>query len=131
MKGTYILLMYLEKEACITIGKKGNISFKKGWYVYIGSALNGLESRISRHMKAMKNHHWHIDYFIDHAMIKRVYIKMGEVREECVVASSFSEWFSYVPRFGSSDCNCVSHLFQGSKEELEEKSVQLGFGRYH
>lgn len=81
-------------------------------------------------MKILKNHHWHIDYFLDFATIKDVFIKEGIVREECVVAASFSESFSCIPRFGSSDCNCVSHLFQGLKMELEKKSVQLGFQRY-
>ena len=82
-------------------------------------------------MKMTKNHHWHIDYFLDYATIKKVFIKIGERKEECIVASYFSESFSYVPRFGSSDCNCLSHLFQGLKTELEKKSIQQGFNQYH
>jgi len=42
MKGSYILLIKLDEDKDIQIGKLGNISFKKGYYAYVGSALNGL-----------------------------------------------------------------------------------------
>ena len=50
MKGSYILVIELKEEKIIQIGKLGKIHFKKGFYVYIGSALNGLEQRITRHL---------------------------------------------------------------------------------
>jgi Uri superfamily endonuclease len=54
MKGTYILLIKLLKNQAIAIGKLGNLTFENGYYAYIGSALNGLENRIDRHLKSNK-----------------------------------------------------------------------------
>jgi Uri superfamily endonuclease len=46
MKGTYLLVMELHEDTSIMVGKHRIIHFKKGYYVYVGSALNGLEQRI-------------------------------------------------------------------------------------
>ena len=73
MKGCYILLIKLEKDKIIKIGKFVNRLFKKGFYVYIGSALNGLENRINRHLRNNKKIHWHIDYLFQCAEIIDVY----------------------------------------------------------
>jgi Uri superfamily endonuclease len=118
MKGTYILLMYLDNNKKIKIGKNINIKFKKGWYIYIGSALNSLKPRIIRHYQSTKKFHWHIDYFLKHAQIKKVYIKQGTIKEECLVASKFFKNFLAIPKFGCSDCFCKTHLFTGDKENL-------------
>ncbi|NIT57694.1 MAG: DUF123 domain-containing protein, partial [Aliifodinibius sp.] len=52
----------------IRIGSLGFIDFMKGYYVYVGSALTGLEQRITRHFKVSKGEHsvthWHIDYLL-------------------------------------------------------------------
>ena len=60
MKGSYVLLIEIGQEKEIQIGSIGNIYFKKGFYAYIGSALNGLEQRIERHIRKDKRFHWHI-----------------------------------------------------------------------
>ncbi|MCK4902633.1 MAG: GIY-YIG nuclease family protein, partial [Thermoplasmatales archaeon] len=83
MKGSYILLIELENDSKIQIGKLGDILFKKGFYVYIGSALNGLEQRINRHLRADKKLHWHIDYLLKSAKVDSVYYKENDQREEC------------------------------------------------
>lgn len=127
MKGTYILLIYLKNDTEIKIGKRRKIFFKKGWYVYIGSALNNLESRIKRHYSLKKNHHWHIDYFLDYAEIKKTFIKIGRIREECKVALLLSDSFSIVPDFGCSDCDCISHLFYGFKQKFDRHIEKLNF----
>jgi len=127
MKGTYILLMSINSDKSIQIGKLGNIHFKKGWYVYIGSALNGLEGRIKRHLRSEKKHHWHIDYLLVYAKIKKVYIKRGIVKEECSVSQSFSHSFDMIPNFGCSDCSCKSHLYVGEKTSFESLIKNLQF----
>ncbi len=38
LKGTYCILMDLISNQSISIGKLGEIEFKKGYYVYVGSA---------------------------------------------------------------------------------------------
>jgi Uri superfamily endonuclease len=73
-KGIYQLLIYLPKSAWIVIGKKGRFKFPKGYYVYTGSALNGLGKRIERHLRREKKHFWHIDYLLDFASIKKVFL---------------------------------------------------------
>ena len=126
MKGTYVLFIELDKDKDLSIGKIGTISFKKGWYVYIGSALNGLEQRIRRHKRNDKKKHWHIDYFLDNATIRQVFMREGLKKEECSIASYFSENFSSIPLFGCSDCSCDSHLFYGDMELLYDFSLLLG-----
>ncbi|MFQ6031477.1 MAG: DUF123 domain-containing protein [Candidatus Zixiibacteriota bacterium] len=73
-KGIYQLLIYLPKNAWIIIGKRGKFRFPKGYYIYTGSARNGLEKRIKRHLNKKKKHFWHIDYLLDSALIKKVFL---------------------------------------------------------
>jgi Uri superfamily endonuclease len=127
MKGSYILLIYLKNNRDIMIGKRRNIFFKKGWYVYVGSALNNLELRIKRHYSLKKKHHWHIDYFLDYAKIKKTFVRTAKIREECKVALLLSDSFSIIPEFGCSDCDCNSHLFYGFKQKFETLIEKLNF----
>ena len=76
MKECYCLIINLEKNRKIKIGKKlGKIDFEKGFYVYVGSALNSLESRLNRHLSDEKKLHWHIDYLLKNANITDIWIK--------------------------------------------------------
>jgi Uri superfamily endonuclease len=75
MKGSYIILIELKQDAKIRIGKIGDIFFKKGHYLYIGSALNGLELRITRHFRDDKKIHWHIDYLLIESEIIDIFYK--------------------------------------------------------
>jgi Uri superfamily endonuclease len=111
MEGTYLLLININENKYIKIGKLGKIFFKKGNYIYVGSALNGLEQRINRHLRSNKKTHWHIDYLLEFGKIINAYYKQGKIREECNFAGFFSEKLIPVPGFGSSDCNCKTHLF--------------------
>jgi Uri superfamily endonuclease len=120
MKGSYILLIKLEKDQEIKIGKLGNILFKKDFYIYIGSALNGLEQRINRHLIRDKKSHWHIDYLLQFGKIIDVYYKESNLKEECNVAKKLEEKLFLIPGFGCSDCRCRSHLFYGDMEEIKD-----------
>lgn len=111
MKGCYVLISKVEKRMLVEIGRLGALQFKKGFYAYVGSAMNSLEMRILRHLSAEKKFHWHIDYFLDKAKIEEVWYK--EVGEECKVASVLSSCPS-IKGFGCSDCACDSHLFYSS-----------------
>lgn len=108
-----MLVMDLGHDASIMVGKKGFIDFQKGCYVYVGSALNGLEQRIQRHLRSHKKMHWHVDYFLPFTSILAVFSKESTRREECRVARLFDRYFLSVPGFGCSDCSCKSHLFIG------------------
>lgn len=68
-RGCYILVIFLEKEEHIRVGALGGINFSPGHYYYVGSAMNGLSQRISRHKRKHKNKHWHIDYLLEYGEI--------------------------------------------------------------
>ncbi|MGZ7049923.1 MAG: GIY-YIG nuclease family protein, partial [Methanobacterium sp.] len=61
---TYCLLINLNVDSEISVGKLGKLNFKKGFYVYVGSALNSIDARIKRHLKNDKKLFWHIDYLL-------------------------------------------------------------------
>jgi len=65
LKGTYCLIIYLRKDTTIEIGKRGSINFRRGYYIYVGSALNSLESRLKRHLSHNKKLFWHVDYLLN------------------------------------------------------------------
>jgi len=125
MKGSYILLIKLKNDKTISIGKLGKIQFGKGHYLYVGSALNGLEQRINRHLGFDKKMHWHIDYFLQHAKIVKVFYNENKAREECNIAKTLYQRLNPVIDFGCSDCKCKSHLFYGSLEEIKSSVKEL------
>ncbi|HJN56839.1 MAG TPA: GIY-YIG nuclease family protein [Candidatus Woesearchaeota archaeon] len=116
-KGIYILIIYLNKPKKIKIGTLGNIFFKKGYYCYIGSALNNLEKRVQRHLSSKKKIRWHIDYLLKHAKIINVKVKITNRKLECSVNKKVEKNSKEVIKsFGSSDCNCKGHLWYFEKK---------------
>lgn len=130
MNGTYLLIMELHTDASILIGKHGILSFKKGCYAYIGSALNGLEQRIQRHRRIHKKTHWHIDYLRPHIKIIDIFYKENTIKEECTIAQAFEKHFENIPGFGCTDCSCESHLFSGSCRKLTSLARSLQMNPY-
>jgi len=120
MKGSYILLIFLPNETRIRIGSLGLLTFPKGYYLYVGSAMGhnsstSLENRVKRHIS--ESHHkklfWHIDYFLasDISILIKIYLIPSLIRMECVLAGEIlSVCDNYIKGFGSSDCLCSSHL---------------------
>ena len=119
MQGTYALVAHLPESRKIMIGSRGN-EFPKGYYVYVGSALSGLEKRIGRHMSSSKTKHWHIDYFLEHAKILDVRTIVSGERYECLVSRTVRQLADSEPMdgFGSSDCRCNTHLYYFSENPL-------------
>ncbi|MBN1860220.1 MAG: GIY-YIG nuclease family protein [Candidatus Thermoplasmatota archaeon] len=130
MKGTYLLVLKLDKDALIAIGKRGVLSFKKGYYVYVGSALQGLDQRIRRHLRYEKKMHWHIDYLRPYTEVVALFYKENTVKEECTIAQTLQRTFDNIPRFGCSDCCCESHLFIGELEEIMQLAYTLEMKPY-
>ncbi|MFC2034132.1 DUF123 domain-containing protein [Chloroflexota bacterium] len=123
-KGSYILLLELPREQTITIGKLSHINFFEGYYAYVGSALNGLNSRINRHLRRDKKIHWHIDYLLQKAYISSIIIYLTNDRIECKIAQALNQNLNYIPGFGSSDCHCRSHLFF-NPSEMESNIIEI------
>lgn len=112
-RGTYALVLYLARAQTIRIGKLGTFRFPRGYYIYVGSALNGLTARLARHLRHDKNKFWHIDYLLEYARVKEVWTHHGDERWECVwarAALALPRARIVVPRFGASDCTCPTHL---------------------
>lgn len=130
MKGSYVLILKLNENKTINIGKLGKIDLEKGFYIYVGSALNSLEARINRHLRRNKKIHWHIDYLLDFAFITDVFLKEKSFKEECRIAQIFEEKLISIKGFGCSDCRCRSHLFYGNYNEIIGIVKNLNLEKY-
>ncbi|UCF07331.1 MAG: GIY-YIG nuclease family protein [Thermoplasmata archaeon] len=130
MRGCYVLLVNNPEDADIRTGGLGTIRFLKGQYVYVGSALNGIEARVRRHIGNRKKIHWHIDYLLRRGKCDEVYVLESDKRLECVLAERMAEKFYCVPNFGSSDCHCRGHLFHGDEKELISHVLKNGMRRF-
>ena len=123
MKGTYCLIISMKKSEKLDIGHLHNMhKYRKGYYVYIGSAMNSLVPRLNRHLSDEKKMHWHIDYLLKSpdCHIRDILFNISEERIECDLAESISKDGEEIPGFGCSDCSCSSHLiyFKRKKDAL-------------
>jgi Uri superfamily endonuclease len=113
--GTYVLVLKSEKKQTAKIGKLGRLLIYPGWYIYVGSALGsgGLRARIHRHTQKRKKLRWHIDYLRFKINLVAVWYATNSKKLECEWASIFQlqKGSIPIPKFGSSDCKCFSHLF--------------------
>ena len=121
MKGCYCLIINLDDSSKIKIGKLGRVDFKKGYYVYVGSAMNYLESRLKRHLSNKKKFHWHIDYLLKKATITDIIYNESKRKIECDLSQYISSRTCGIEGFGCSDCECKSHLyhFKNRNEAIE------------
>ncbi|MFX1417594.1 MAG: DUF123 domain-containing protein [Promethearchaeota archaeon] len=121
MKGSYILVIFIERETKLIVGALGEITFNKGFYFYIGSAIGTygssmLLNRVKRHLsdKNEKKIHWHIDYLLadTNSFIIKLYLIPSIEPLECLIAQELSKICDdFIKDFGSSDCQCISHLY--------------------
>ena len=111
--GSYLLLLKATLLAKVRVGKLGKLSIKPGFYVYSGSAFGpgGLGARVGRHLRLHKKLRWHIDYLLPRVDGVVAYYK-ADSRNECLFANELRNAGGEIPMkgFGSSDCNCDSHL---------------------
>ena len=134
-RGSYCLFIRVDKDIEIRVGSLGVVSFSKGRYVYIGSALNSLLPRLSRHLRMSKGFgrvaQWHIDYLLREpgVEIDAIYATNWAVRIECEIAAIIAQKGKPIPQFGCSDCTCESHLYKvksfGFIREIGLKKVDL------
>ena len=112
--GTYVLVLHLDHDRSITVGRLGQFSFPAGYYLYIGSAQGpgGLRARLRRHLRGGERLHWHVDYLRNWTRPVEVWYNVGTRRQECAWREAIQEaGFSLsVPKFGASDCRCPGHL---------------------
>lgn len=118
--GSYVLLIRLDQARMIAAGRRPRQRFAAGHYAYVGSALNGLQARLERHLREEKRLHWHIDYLLLEARIVEIVTCQSQQRTECAIATSLAERFDAIADFGASDCRCRSHLFH-SRGKMKAK----------
>jgi len=129
----YILRIALDKAVQTKIGSLGRINFKRGAYLYVGSAKKNFKPRIERHLVKKKKIFWHIDYLLslNDAKIKQIWTT--NKNKECKIAQFlYKKGCSFIDRFGSSDCNCRSHLFFINKgaRKVQDLLKKKGFVKY-
>ena len=116
LPGTYALILTPNSSKPVKIGKLGLLQVRKGYYIYVGSAFGpgGLKARIAHHKKVSNRPRWHIDYLRTVTHIKELWYSFDSVRREHQWADIFTNAKGVIapfPGFGSSDCNCKTHLF--------------------
>jgi len=124
-KGVYLLVFKIKNKEKLKIGSLGERIFKKGFYIYVGSAMNNLTKKINRHLRKSKKLKWHIDYLLKKGEnLKAIPIRSFE-KKECEIAEELSLISQgIIPDFGASDCKCKSHLFYFSHNPLEKEEFQ-------
>ncbi len=107
---SYQILIKLDTNVSIRVGKLGSFTFPKGYYIYTGSAQKNMTARIERHLKKDKPLRWHIDYLTIHPASEIIDVRRSDV-EECQLNQLIGGEV-IVPGFGASDCkaHCGSHL---------------------
>ncbi|MDR0335394.1 MAG: GIY-YIG nuclease family protein [Methanomassiliicoccaceae archaeon] len=129
-KGSYLLFITFSRTVTADVGALGTLTAEEGEYCYAGSAMNGLDQRIGRHLSKEKRMRWHIDFFTVLADSAEAFVSFE--RDECELAD-MAERSGCIPafrRFGASDCRCPTHLFRvtgRAKKELLEMSGATPF----
>ncbi len=124
MKGAYVLLLRGDSDRVVSIGRRGDILFKRGCHVYVGSAMNSLESRVARHIRTEKKKRWHIDYLREYSRITAYWLIESDERLECDIARAMAHRLDVVEGFGASDCGCCGHLFYRRGERATRSAVR-------
>ena len=121
--GTYLLLLECNNEAELSIGTFGKMNAKPGYYLYVGSAFGpgGIQARINHHMQIAGRPHWHIDYLRTVAALVNAWCVYGSRYEHEWSRSLSKSEAATVPLkgFGSSDCECATHLFYFKRKPVK------------
>jgi sugar fermentation stimulation protein A len=115
--GDYFVVLELPEDCTLSIGSLGTCSFRRGFYVYIGSGRRNLSKRLERHQRKRKRMKWHIDYLRDVCKVTAlVPVRTSDDLEHEMArdVAGIAQWD--VSGFGCTDCiRDGSHLF-GFKE---------------
>ena len=111
MKGSYFLVIRLRGDKTVKTRAR-EFSLRKGYYVYVGSAMNSLEKRVERHFAREKKLHWHIDYLLKEAELLRAYLIPSEERLEERLSLGVSRFGEPVDGFGAGDVKVSTNLYR-------------------
>lgn len=132
-KGAYVLILRLASAKDVEVGKLGKISFARGFYAYVGSAMGaGGFKRVERHLDVSagrsKTRKWHVDYLLPVSQVTGTIEIVTRDRIECSIAHYLGKnpLLVGIGGFGSSDCRCSSHLFYSRHfSDLEDAANRL------
>ena len=115
--GTYALVLACRRTGTVRVSKLGSIELELGFYVYLGSAFGtgGLAARVRHHRQIAAHPHWHIDYLRARCDLVEVWFTADLTRREHSWAKAVGRMpgaSTPLPCFGSSDCECDTHLFR-------------------
>lgn len=130
-RGAYWLILRLDGARTVGVGGLGEVPLKAGHYLYAGSAMRGLEARMARHLRKRKRFHWHVDYLREAADRAECLAIRSAAREECRIAAALGEVMEPGPAgFGSSDCQCATHLFYSREHPLDRPETHAVLERF-
>ena len=120
-RGAYVLFLRFDAPVETEAGALGHISLPAGDYCYVGSAMGGLDQRVSRHLSHEKCLRWHIDYLTIVCSDMQALEHEGTSISECGLGRMIAEAGGEpaIVGFGCSDCNCQTHLFRIPRECAE------------
>jgi endonuclease-3 len=137
MKGAYVLIIDIDKPVEVQMQFLGDVTFRSGIWVYIGSAMGdgstNLENRIQRHFRSEKTVYWHIDHLLDRGVkLRNAYWAESPTHAECDIALELDSRGAFEAgprRFGSSDCKrgCPAHIFRFKSETGIEDAIESVF----
>ena len=124
-RGSYILVLSLAEDRFLDVGRAGCLFFRKGFYLYPGSAMANLTARMERHVRKRKRFHWHIDWLRSVAVVHAILPIRSSERLECTIAQGLRAHAAWsIPGFGCTDCGCDSHLFGRPDDPLRSAWFQ-------
>ena len=127
-RGTYALLLRFDRDVEAEIGSLGRVELAAGDYCYTGSAMGGIDQRVSRHLSHDKTIRWHIDYLTSVCREMHALEHEGTSISECGLGRMIEEAGGEpaVGGFGCSDCKCQTHLFRVDAERTERMLLDGG-----
>ncbi|AIF70010.1 hypothetical protein PAP_08110 [Palaeococcus pacificus DY20341] len=125
MKGSYFLVIWLERDKLVQTKKK-SFKLNRGYYVYVGSAMNSLEKRVARHFRKDKKLHWHVDFLLKEAELLEAYLIPSEERLEEKLSRDVAKFGDEIEGFGASDLKGVhTNLYYFGEANPEKKLENL------
>jgi Uri superfamily endonuclease len=115
LPGTHLLLLACDRQTELSIGRLGKMNTRHGYYLYVGSAFGpgGVQARIRHHERITARPRWHLDYLRTVTGFVDAWCVYQRRCEHQWAQKLLQDKRTAMPlkNFGSSDCNCVTHLF--------------------
>jgi Uri superfamily endonuclease len=131
-RGTYTLLVALDRPTSVLFGAAGERTLPAGCYAYVGSAFGpGGFGRLERHRSVAAGEHdvrhWHVDHLLqatDASVAGDVCSPGAHI--ECAVAERLRAADLTAPTsgIGASDCDCDTHLVRAASVDAAERAAR-------